>query len=470
MRHTTAATGTHTQLPDDLTKRGRTAVDGGLDVLVGNRFADTDDHGHKLDENRNHCQYGLITNPQRDATLSAGHTTFMRKIMVLWHRYVTWVLMPLLTVVALTGILVTWNEPLERRFAPALFAPLPPRALSRLDPFTLRDQALRAFPSARIDGVDLRRRKDAPTRFYLSIARGATPLAVDEVGLDPYTGKVLGGRRYGDLSQGLINLMPFVYRLHDSLAMGSVGATLLGIAALLWAIDCCVGAALTFPACAEVRRSPPAWLRRWREAWQLRRRAGSWRRTFDLHRTAGLWPWGLMLAVALSGVAFNLPSAYQTVVRPLAGYDSPYQRSVAKSASDQPPVLDLRAGYVAVQRALATEAAHKRFTLRSEILIFYDASKRAYAYRANTSRGPGRLGDVVAYVDADSGSPLAFAYSRGDSLGSKTTAWLKNLHTAGVFEGPMRIMLTLIGLAIIALNITGAMIYLRKRRARAALV
>ncbi|MFQ5415166.1 MAG: PepSY domain-containing protein, partial [Phycisphaerae bacterium] len=54
-------------------------------------------------------------------------------------------------------------------------------------------------------------------------------------------------RLWGDLSQGLANLMPFVYRLHHSLALGTVGTWIFGVVALLWTLDCFVGAWLTFP-------------------------------------------------------------------------------------------------------------------------------------------------------------------------------------------------------------------------------
>ena len=41
--------------------------------------------------------------------------------------------------------------------------------------------------------------------------------------------------------------MPFVYSIHDSFASGDAGEVILGIAALLWAIQCVSGGYLTFP-------------------------------------------------------------------------------------------------------------------------------------------------------------------------------------------------------------------------------
>ena len=46
--------------------------------------------------------------------------------------------------------------------------------------------------------------------------------------------RILGERRWGDVSQTWRNLMPFLYRLHYSLALGAVGTWLLGLVSLLW--------------------------------------------------------------------------------------------------------------------------------------------------------------------------------------------------------------------------------------------
>jgi uncharacterized iron-regulated membrane protein len=77
--------------------------------------------------------------------------------------------------------------------------------------------------------------------------------------------------------RGVRNLMPFVYELHYSLALGSRGMLLMGVVALLWAVDCFAGAALTVP------RGRP-WLQKWAPAWRLKRQ----RLTYDLHRASGL--------------------------------------------------------------------------------------------------------------------------------------------------------------------------------------
>lgn len=65
----------------------------------------------------------------------------------------------------------------------------------------------------------------------------------------------------GDISQGVINLMPFLYRLHQSLVLGKLGTTLLGVISLLWLVDCFVGLYLTFPVRS---RGLPSRFRQWK--------------------------------------------------------------------------------------------------------------------------------------------------------------------------------------------------------------
>ncbi len=97
----------------------------------------------------------------------------------------------------------------------------------------------------------------SPVRFFLSAKPGAAALPIDEVFVNPYSGQILGGRLWGDLSQGLANLMPFVYRLHHSLVLGTIGTWIFGVVALLWTLDCFVGAWLTFPTAPPRRPAPP---------------------------------------------------------------------------------------------------------------------------------------------------------------------------------------------------------------------
>ena len=60
--------------------------------------------------------------------------------------------------------------------------------------------------------------------------------------LDPWTGKELTRVPFNRYTDGFVHdIMPFVYDLHTSLALGEGGAWVLAILAIVWTIDCFVG-------------------------------------------------------------------------------------------------------------------------------------------------------------------------------------------------------------------------------------
>jgi len=153
--------------------------------------------------------------------------------------------------------------------------------VAALDLATLAERAGTLVPQCRLEDVfitapdqvqvNFRPRKDPAT---------GTPyeLGFVQFFVDPWTGEELGRRNYGDLSQGSINLIPFIYKPHYALALGTTGGWVLGVVALIWTLDCFVDFYLTLPM-ANV-----GFLGRWKPAWLIKRRAGAFRLNFDLHR------------------------------------------------------------------------------------------------------------------------------------------------------------------------------------------
>lgn len=390
-----------------------------------------------------------------------------RRVATIVHRYVGLVLAVFLTIVGLTGATIAWNDELERVFAPSMFV-LSPDAVARpsLDPFVLREAAERAVPGFAVHGLDFTRGRDQPALFYVEARPGGKEPANGQIALDPSTGAVVGTRRYGDLSQGAINLMPFLYSLHDSLTMGETGIFILGIVALIWTIDCFVGAYLTCPARAAAARPLARWWSSWGKSWQVRR-SSAFKLTFDLHRAGGLWLWGLLFILAWSSVAFNLPSVYQSVMRPLFGGQVEEPGPAARAAQDGPK-LDWREAHAAAQVAMAQTARREGFTVQSERLMFYDPATHNYAYRVKTDRDPGRTGNTQISIDGDTGRMFGLRVPTGRNAGDTVTTWLGDLHTADVFGRAWQIVLTIVGLGLALLSITGVLVWNRKRAARAS--
>ena len=68
-------------------------------------------------------------------------------------------------------------------------------------------------------------------------------------------------------------------------------------------------------------------------------------------------------------------------------------------------------------------------------------------------------------IDADTGATTGLDVPTGRSANETITSWIQNLHTATVFHAEMRILITMVGIAIFMLNVTGLLIFLRKRSA-----
>ncbi len=389
--------------------------------------------------------------------------TLPRRAAGFWHRWVGLGLAGFLIVVGLTGSALAWNDELERVFAPSLFVLPPGPRAPALDIFTLREMAARAVPGMDVGGLDFIHDPDRPVLFYAKSAAGDDEETGLQIALDPATGAELDRRRPGDISEGAINLVPFVYRLHDTLLLGSTGALVLGVVALLWTIDCFIGAWLTFPASARPRRSPARWLKAWKKAWQVRRGSQRYKLVFDLHRAGGLWLWAMLFILAWSAVAFNLEPVYRPVMTALFGYDAPEENALRTATTA--PRLGWREAHARGVAVMADVARQRGFSVERERLMYYDPGNRSYAYRIRSSLDVGDAGNTQVRIDGDTGRLIDVRMPTGGATGTAITTWIGEIHTGGVFGLPMKLLLTVVGFAMAVLSITGVLIWNRKRRA-----
>jgi uncharacterized iron-regulated membrane protein len=389
----------------------------------------------------------------------------MRPLLVVVHRYVGLVMAGFLLVAGLTGSLLAWNDELEALISPGLFrVPAEPGAQA-LDPLVLRAMVAARYPQARITYAKLRQVPGHTAKFLLFTPVGArTPLPNDQVFVHPATGEILGERRWGDLSQGTKNLMPFVYRLHYSLALGTLGSYAFGIVALLWTLDCFVGAYLTFP--VRAKTSKP-WFRRWWPAWQIRQGSGSHKLNFDLHRTSGLWPWAMLFVLAWSSVAFNLTEVYKPTMSALVDYQPNY-RSLPLLPHPQPEPGIVWADARSIGRNLMAQAAQKHgFAVLEEEALVYDPRKALYRYDVLSSLDPRDHGGATSlYFDANTGAQRHLWRPTGAAAGDTIRIWLAALHMAAAWGWPFKTFVCLLGLAIAVLSYTGVALWWKKRRSR----
>jgi uncharacterized iron-regulated membrane protein len=387
---------------------------------------------------------------------------------MLVHRVNGLLLAGFLTVVGATGSLLAWNGPLERVFAPGLFV-LPAHAdgAERKDPVQVRAAVARAFPWAEVDSLDLSRVERAPLEFGLTaktVEGGRTK--DDEAYADPYSGRVLGSRRYGDLREGWKNTMPFVYELHQELALGQFGMTLLGLIAVLWSFDCFVGMYLSFPASrrragASMGERAAEWPRRWSRAWIVRWSAGGFKRLYDVHRASGVWMWAMLLVFAWSSVAFNLPGVYRPVMRVFGGRVGPASvEGGCVVAGDE--AIDWGARLAEARGLMQGEAGRRGFRVVGERFLSYDRTDCRWMYRVRSTLDVDRIGNTQMVWASGKAAKAIFTAPTGGSRAETFTTWIEAMHESQIGGLGFRVLVCLSGAATALLSVTGVWIFLRK--------
>lgn len=403
-----------------------------------------------------------------------------RGIWVIAHRWAGLTIALFLTIAGATGTLLAFYDELEILAAPEVHNVAPPtREAAVLDPLTLRNRVLAAYPGGVINYLPLRSEPGQSLKLEIQRVDPASgtlrPWSEewDEVFVDPYTAETLGRRQWGDIGQGMINLMPFLYRLHYSLALGDYGVLAFGIAALIWTLDCFVGLYLTLPVRPRRRDIQPprraqSWWSRWRPAWLVRWRGSRHKLTFDLHRAGGLWVWPLLLVFAWSGVSFNLTQVYGPVMK-LFGYERLQEGIVAPPAPRLAPRLDFEAAVAVGKRLARQETARLGVTIDPlrEAALFHRPDAGVYVYIFTSSadfRTHG--GRSLAIFDSDTGTLRKLVLPQGQNGANTLTEWITSLHMGAVWGLPWRIAVSLIGLMVTMLSVTGVLIWMRKRSAR----
>jgi len=285
--------------------------------------------------------------------------------------------------------------------------------------------------------------------------------------LDPWTGRELGHRKNAELSQGLINLMPFIYKLHMNLALGEWGAWVLGIVAIAWTIDCFYAFYLTFPVVLS------RFLSRWKPAWKIKWSASAYRLNVDLHRASGLWLWPLLFIFAWSSVMFNYSSVYEWTTANL--FDLPNEEQEFAALMLKTPNENPRLGWHEAldksEQAVERYARANDITVRGPVGFAYISQAGAYSYSVRSSRdiSDGGWDGLGVWVDGDTGELKKVFLPDGEHSGKTLSNWLRSLHFANWHDWlAYRILVCILGLVITLQAVTGVYIWLKKWKARRA--
>ncbi|WP_432765923.1 PepSY-associated TM helix domain-containing protein [Nitrosomonas europaea] len=397
-----------------------------------------------------------------------------RSFWVWLHRWAGLIMAAFLIIVGATGSLLAFYPELERLINPHIY----PRQVleKKLDMATLAELAEQRVPAGRVNGVLMEANQEATLISMDARPDNADPpnkLGFDQMIVDPYTGEELARRQFGEISEGMINFMPFIYKLHYALALGKFGVWVLGICALIWTIDCFVAFYLTLP---QRRRSVTApasgnhgnWWRRWQPAWKIRWHSGSYKLNFDLHRASGLWLWPVLLIFAWSSVYMNLwDTVYTWTTRAVMEYKAPWTEFSKREIPLAEPGVDWRQAQRIGEQLMSEQANKHGFAVEQVIALRLDRGNGTYQYIVRSSKEiQDRRGRTSVFFDADTGELKLALLASGQYSGNTVTNWLFALHMANVFGLPYRIFVCVLGLVIVMLSVTGIIIWIRKRAAR----
>ena len=105
--------------------------------------------------------------------------------------------------------------------------------------------------------------------------------------------------------------------------------------------------------------------------------------------------------------------------------------------------------------------------LLAETNLSYDPHKGMFRYRVRTDHDVNeRRGNTSVYFDGDSGAFRGYYLPTGVASGDTVTQWILTLHMAAIWGIPFRIFVTLIGLVVALLSITGVYIWWKKHKGR----
>ncbi len=388
----------------------------------------------------------------------------MRPMLVVMHRWLGLFTAVFLFVAGLTGAIISWDHELDEWLNPHLFHA--PEGGTPIPALELADRLEAADPRLRIRYLPLE--SEPGHTLGIMVEPRIDPatgkphvLDFNQVAVNPSNGEILGQREWGKISLDRENLLPFLYKLHYSMHIPDidelpVGTLFMGIVAIVWVIDTLLAMWIAFPSRAT-----------WTQSFAFRWRAGGYRLNFDLHRSGGVWLFALILTLAVTSVAMNLK---EQVMRPLVG--SVAELSPSPFASREIVAVDRQKGPKMTRHEIlerAREEAARLGLAQPAGALFYLAMFDVYAvgfFAPGNSHGDGGLGNPWLYFDATSGAALGGEIPGRGTAGDIFLQSMFPLHSGRIAALPGRILVSLMGLAIAMLSVTGIVIWARKRKAR----
>lgn len=383
----------------------------------------------------------------------------MRAFLVLLHRYIGLAIAVFLLLAGLTGSVLAFNHELDEWLNPQFYEAT--SVGERLSPGVLVDAVQTAHPKLQVWYMEYPHETEH-TALLAAVPRNdpATGQPFDERNqvfyLDPVSAEQKGARYWGECCFQQENLIPFILEFHYNLTLpGNWGLLLMGLVAIAWVIDCFVALWLTFP------RGKPFW-KKWATAWKVKG-GHAYRLNFDLHRAGGLWLWLLLLPIAVSSVAMNLPSQ---VFKPAVSLFSPIEPSVYE-ARGRMPVDELGTTQLSYQQAYERALQEgKRLGLTAAIGELYYSFEYNFYGAGFGQHDTDAHGKSWLFFHGTDGRLLGQEIAGKGTLGEQFYRLQLPIHGGRIIGVTGQIIIAVLGVLIAGLSGTGVYIWWRKGQAR----
>ncbi|MCW2249064.1 putative iron-regulated membrane protein [Azospirillum fermentarium] len=403
----------------------------------------------------------------------------MRQAVMLLHRWFGLGAALFLFLAGSTGAVISWDHELDGWLNPHLH-----HSASQGPPLDALEAARR---------VEARDPRIRVTYLPLAAEPGETlPLFVqpkvdpatgrlfepgyNQLFLDPVTGEEVGRREWGQAWPITTEtLISFLYQLHYSLHIPEIGGIdrwgvwLMGVIALGWVIDCFGGFSLTLPARRTAGAGGRTWWARWSPAWTVKAGSSAYRITLDIHRAFSLWTWAVLFILAFTAFSLNLYREAFMPLMTLVSQPTPTPFDTRPRAPlHQPiePVVPLAAAVAAGQ----AEAARRGWE-EPVGAVGYSPSFGFHIvgfFHPGGDHGAAGVGPAQLYFDGADGRLL------GEHLpwtGTAADLFIQAqfpLHSGRILGLPGRILISVMGIVVAVVSVTGVVIWWRKRASRTA--
>ena len=417
----------------------------------------------------------------------------MRELWTVVHRWAGLTIALFLIVAGATGAVISWDHEIDEWLNADLME-TPGRGPLQ-SPLVLAAAVEADDPRAQVSYMTLGLEEGHAASFLVRPKVDPSTgqpfeLAYDNVFVDPVTAVITGHRDSHSLALSKRNLMPWLRHFHESLHMPAFwgsdrwGFWIMGGVALLWLIDSFVALYLTLPrrlaarragapleadsaASSAENRTARSWWSRWQPSWVVRWRAGGYKLNFDLHRAGGLWVWGIIIVIAFTSFSLNL---YREVFYPVMSTIStttpgPYETLTPAPYGSfiEPKISFAHAIEIARQEGerLDFEFAPAGIWYGGDF-PFYNVS----FFDPSDELGTMGMGLSNVYVSAETGEVLGTHRPWHGTAADVFVQLQLPLHSGRILGMTGRILMSLMGVMVVMLSITGIVIWERKRRAR----